>query len=229
MSATQDQAGIQFESRSIEREWINWLRTLPDPLPALRTFTRHYHYFSLNQVVAFSRLLAALTPTDRESMTVLAQVLFEELGEGKLQSVHSILFERFSKSVGIAGVELPLSPSQVLNGVRWYVCELELAFGGSSLPRALATYCFLESSAVATYPPLLEALRAQGFSEGDLEFFVRHATIEVEHAATANRLVERANLSGEQGIAFDDQLRLLEKCWRAFWEDISKACQQAYT
>ena len=222
---TQDQVA---NSPSVEQQWINWIRSLSDPIPALRAFARHYHYFSLNQVVAFSRLLGVIPPTDRKSMAVLGEVLFEELGGGEFDSVHSIVFERFAKRVGLNVDELPLTPSEVAKGVRWYVCELESAFGGRSLARALATYCFLESSAVETYGPLLEALRAHRFSEDDLKFFVLHSQIEIEHSKAAHQLAEQANLSAADKIQFDDQTRLLTKCWRAFWEDIWEVCRKAY-
>lgn len=228
MTASHPTPSQVANSPSVEQQWIKWILSLNDPIPALRVFARHYHYFSVNQVVAFSRLFGVIPPTDRRSMAVLGEVLFEELGGGKYNSVHSIVFERFAKQVGINVDELPLLPSAVVDGVRWYVCELKVAFGGDSLARALATYCFLESSAVETYGPLLEALRAHHFSEDDLEFFVRHSGIEIEHSKAAYHLAERANLSAAEKIQFDDQTKLLEKCWRAFWEDIWEACRKAY-
>lgn len=216
------------EAFKVEQDWMQWLKTLTDPRPALQAFGRQYHYFSLNQVVAFSRLLSTIPRTDRESMALFAEVLYEELGTGKLSAVHSVVFERFAKATGIDTGELPLSPGQVIDGVRWYICELEMAFGGNSLARALSTYCFLESSAVKTYGPLLETLRSLGFSDLDLEFFVQHAKIEIEHAKAAQSLVERAKLSDEQKLDFNDQSRLLDRCWIAFWKDMRKVCELAY-
>ncbi len=212
---------------SVEHQWMQWVVKSSDPRFAIRTFAKHYHYFSINQVVAFSRLLATIPRTDRESMALFAEVLFEELGSGKHNLVHSIIFERFAKAAGIDPGELPLKPGQVAPGVRWYVCELEMAFGGNSLPRALATYCFLESSAVATYGPLLETLRSLGFSETELDFFIRHSEIEIEHSKAAHQLVERAHLSSDQMIEYHDQTLLLDKCWKIFWTDIWKECQEA--
>ena len=213
---------------AIEQDFIDWLRDLPDPLPALRVFARHYHYFSANQVVAFARLFTVIPRADREALAVLAEVLYEELGNGKKDDVHSVLLEEFAAAAGVSIQELPLPPGQVADGVRWYVCELEMAFGGRSLPRALATYCFLESSAVATYGPLLDVLRATKlFTESQLTFFARHATIESEHAAAAQRLAERARLSAADRAEFDDQWALLRRSWAAFWRDIWDAARKA--
>jgi hypothetical protein len=97
---------------------------------------------------------------------------------------------------------------------------LDAAFGGTSLARALATYCLLESSAVDTYGPLLSILRGFRFTDLDLEFIEKDATIEVEHAAAAAKMVERAGLSSKERIELDDQTVLLERCWQVFWRDI---------
>lgn len=212
---------------SAESDWMQWLGHLPDAQPALRAFACHYHYFSLNQVAAFSRLLAGIPRTDRTALALFADVLYEELGRGTLGAVHSVVFERFARAVGVDPAALPLPPSQVAPGVRWYVCELELAFGGPSLARALATYSFLESAAVQTYGPLLQTLRGLNYTAEQLEFFARHATVEVEHAEAARQLVERAALTPAQREEFEDQTTLLGRAWQAFWHDIHAAGRAA--
>lgn len=206
-------------STGSETVWMNWLSRRRDPLPALRTFSRHYHYFSIHQVTAFSRLFQALPVTERESLALLADVLHEELGRGRPDRVHSILFERFAHAVGVDVSTLPLASSVVAPGVRWYVAELELGFGGGSLAAALATYLFLESSAVQTYPPLLALLRSFGLGEADLEFFSLHAAVEVEHAEAAQAMVRRAGLSPGD-VEFNEQTALLRQVWERFWVDI---------
>ena len=206
-----------------EMAWIGWLAGLDNPLAALRAFSRQYHYFSMNQVVAFSRIFATIPATDRTSLALLSKVLFEELGEGRPDRVHSVLFERFARAVGTDIARLPISEGDVVPGVRDYVGELRAAFGGP-LPRALAAYLFLESSAVETYGPLLQALGTFGIADEDLEFFAIHAGLEPEHAAAAASMVERAGLSGAARDAFDDQTARMGERWARFWIDIHAAC-----
>ena len=213
---------------SIELRWMRWLEEQADPRPALQIFSQQYHFFSLHQVVAFSGLFRIVKPTDRESLALLAGVLYEELGSSNACGAHSILFERFAASCGVDVGQLPLPSAKVAPGIRWYVCELHSAFGGSSLPRALATYQFLESSAVETYGPLLQLLLRVGFAENELEFFVLHARVEVEHEKAASMMVERANFSGSDLADFDDQKALLNRAWNAFWQDLWTSCKAAY-
>lgn len=208
--------------------WMEWLEQQSDSRPALRAFCKQYHYFSINQVIAFSRLFGVVGSNDRNSLALLASVLHEELGSGDPKRVHSVLFEKFAVECGIDVTELPLSPSNVVPGVRSYVLELYSAFDGLSLPRALATYQFLESSAVETYGPLLKLLARIGFDADALEFFALHATVEIEHAAAAQNMVKRAGFSGEDSAAFADQKALLSKTWSAFWRDIWTNCRAAY-
>jgi hypothetical protein len=68
----------------MEQRWMKWLGGLANWKSALCDFVTHYHYFSVNQVIAFSRLFGCLPRTDRDSLAMLAEVLFEELGNGKL-------------------------------------------------------------------------------------------------------------------------------------------------
>ncbi len=216
-----------MESNKQEQDWIEWLGTLKDPHPALRAFSKSYHYFSLHQVIAFARLFQAIPFCDRKSLAMLADVLHEELGRGSEKRVHSVLFERFAAAVGVDVSTLPLAEADVLPGVLAYVHELETAFGGKSLPYALATYQFLESSAVETYGPLLARLRSLGFSEDDLEFFALHAEVEVEHAQSARDMVERQRFTTQELEQYHGQLERLQGLWNQFWSDIISASRQA--
>lgn len=214
-------------SKSQEHLWIEWLRDLDNPFPALRAFSAHYHYFSLHQVIAFSRLFQVIPPGDRKSLAMLADVLHEELGRGAADRVHSALFERFAAAVGTDMTQLPLDEREVLPGVLAYVRELDEAFGGASLPRALGTYQFLESSAVETYGPLLQTLRSFGISEPALEFFALHAEVEIEHAQAARDMVERQSFGPEEMEAFQRQIIVMQGLWSRFWREIFEASRHA--
>ncbi|MDJ0732636.1 MAG: iron-containing redox enzyme family protein [Nostocaceae cyanobacterium] len=206
---------------------MEWIKQQDDPYPALRVFSENYHYFSINQAVSFARLFSVIPAHDRDSLVFLADMLHQELGQGKSDTVHSVIFERFAKAVGVDMSKLPLAADQVVEGVRWYACELDRGFGGS-LPCALATYQFVEGSGIDTYAPLLGILRDIGLSEEDLEFFTLHAEVEIDHTAIAANIVERARetFTPEQNQAFNTQKWLLQRAWEQFWGDILLACQR---
>ena len=126
----------------------------------------------------------------------------------------------------MAPQQLYLDPSHVLPGVRAYVAELDRAFSTGTRQEALATYVFLESSAVDTYGPLVDALRTLGFTDDDVEFFDLHAGVEPEHAAAADSMLQRHGLSADEP-AVKVQQEKLAGLWHAFWEEIDQACRQA--
>jgi pyrroloquinoline quinone (PQQ) biosynthesis protein C len=217
---------MSTEPTTPEARWIAWLQTAPEVEKALRAFCPHYFYFSYRQVVAFSGLFTKVDPLDRESLAMLADVLHEELGRNDPERVHSRLFERFAASLGLSPAELRMDPVRVLPGVRAYVAELERAFGSGSQAEALAAYLFLESSAVDTYAPLVETLRALGCSDENIEFFELHAGVEPEHAAAAEAMLRRHGLHGGDP-AVEEQTRRMAELWRDFWEQIDQRCHEA--
>lgn len=209
-----------------EARWISWLEGADDARTALRAFCPHYFYFSYRQVIAFPGLFGLVDPFDRASLAMLASVLHEELGEGDPERVHSVLFERFAQAVGADPAALKIPEDDVLPGVRAYVAELERVFTAGPREDALATYVFLESSAVETYGPLVGALRSVGLSEADVEFFSLHATVEEEHARLANEMLQRYGLSPEhQAVAA--QTQRLAGLWHDFWSEIDELSRAA--
>ena len=215
--------------RSFEQEWIEWLAGL-DPIPlkaALRFFCGQYLYFSMRQVIAFTGVFRTLGPLDRESLTMLGDVLHEELGRGSLERVHSILFERFALSAGVEPSNLQIPESEITAGVRGYVEELSDAFFSGDVARTLAAYDFLESSAVKTYGPLTELFRGFGFSEQAIEFFALHAEVEQDHADSARRMVERQKFGKEEQDLFEYQQVRMANLWAGFWRDIFAGCRNS--
>lgn len=218
--------GTDAGASTPEAGWIAWLGETGDPAAALRAFCPHYFCFSYRQVVAFSGLFKQVDPLDRESLAMLADVLFEELGQGREEQVHSLLFERFAASVGLSPEQLRLEEDRVLPAVMAYVEELERAFADGSRAEALATYVFLETSAVDTYGPLVATLLRRGFSDHDVTFFERHAGVEPQHAEAAEAMLRRHGL----GIAHPEVAAQIEKLaglWRAFWTEIDEECRRA--
>lgn len=211
-----------------ERGWIDWLRGLSSDKRkiALATFCPHYHYFSVHQVIAFTGLFRRISPLERETLAMLGDVLHEELGRGDPTQVHSVLFERFAASTGVNIIGV-LPRDEVAPGVRAYVTELERAFMHASMPEAIAAYQFLETSAVETYGPLLEALTDFGFNAKETKFFALHAQVEVEHAAAAEEMFERQEFAKHDEDLHRRQLRVMADLWDEFWASIALHTRKA--
>lgn len=211
---------------SAEREWLVWLAEQPDPIPALRLFATHYHFFSLRQVIAFTGLFRRVSPTDRESLASLGEVLHEELGGGNPRQVHSILFERFARAVGVDIDRLPLSEHVVAPGIRAYVDTLFEIFDGESAAAACAAYVFLESSAVETYQPLLATLTSLGIHPDALEFFARHAQVEPGHKEAAEAIAGRY-VDDTTRADYEATIARLAAKWNGFWRSVAEMTTRA--
>lgn len=214
---------------SAEQSWIQWVNGLSDPGPAIREFAVQYHYFSMHQIVAFSRALASISPENRRALSRLASVLRDELGTPGTDEAHSLVFERFALSAGVAKAQLPPPASRVHPAVRSYVRTLESAFSSAAPPHVLGAYLFLEGSAVRSYDPILQLLRslASKVPNLDLEFFEIHATLEPSHLDEAEELVRDHKLSAADFALLEWQKQRLSNRWDAFWVGVTAACEAA--
>ncbi len=204
-----------------ERLFFDAVRRSDAPTKLLARFGVQYHFFSLHQIHAFCGIFRLLNATEREVTATIAEVVFEELGEGDSKRIHSVLLENFLSEVGVVCSSLPLERDAVVPGVRDYVDALYSAFWGNDRARALATYCFLENSAIETYPALVALLSECGISKQNLEFFELHSGLEIEHAAAASRLASQLVVSSEDSTRFNHQFSAMNETWNRFWNDIT--------
>jgi len=217
-------------SAGAETAFIHAVAHNENPIRALRAYAEQYHFFSLHQIRAFAGIVAHIPATDRAALSIVASVLHDELGRGIAADVHSVVFERFAASIGVDVRRLPLPETRIIDGVRGYVAELFDAFGPrSTLPRALATYVFLERSAVQTYAPFLAMLRQLGERDMDLTFFELHAVMEIEHEQAAADLANRYLTSREAAKQGQGQMRRMEDAWQSFWVNMRRHTLAAAT
>jgi pyrroloquinoline quinone (PQQ) biosynthesis protein C len=211
----------ESQCRHPEQTWIQWIRETENPSEGLRQFAAHYHYFSVHQITSLTKLVQLLSPTDAQSLAELGQVIFDELGEGDARHVHSVMFQRFARALGVDPALLPLQSADVLPSVRAYLEALDTAFSGPDLGRAIGAYVFLERSAVRLYQPLLEALAGAGVPHEALEFFRVHAEVELRHSGTAEALVLRlCPAQAPIRESFDAELEHLAALWNAIFRDL---------
>jgi len=200
-------AEIAFFQRIYERE---------DPL--ISQWAQQYHYFSLHQAPLLAKLIVALNPVDYVSLTTIAKSLYEEFGSGSVNRTHSMLLACFCHAAGIRTVLLPIRKSEVIPQLRKYLDGIDMAYLSGDLSTALGAYCFLERSAVLSYPTMLSELLRIGFSRDELIFFETHVIQEAEHAKGALSIANRMITSQESIRKFTYQFKEMEILWRNVWE-----------
>ena len=183
----------------------------------LRQWAANYHYFSFHQAPLLGILVSSLDPTDVATLTEVSTALFEEFGSGRVEQVHSNLFVRFCAALGIEEAALPIPPTDVEPEVSAYLNFIEHAYRSEIPGVALGAYCFLERSAVQSYPMMLNAFRQLGFNEEDLIFFSTHVIQEAGHDAGAVRIAERSICSETQLAGFSQGLELGSIAWAKMW------------
>ncbi|MES2216809.1 MAG: iron-containing redox enzyme family protein [Pseudomonadota bacterium] len=207
-------------SLSSKDQWLDLLKNHKDKKTILTLFCKNYYFFSLHQIRAFSRIIKLFPAEDCNSLSLIASVVYDELGKGIPEKAHSYLFHKFALSVD-SRIKLSCEDNQVVLGVKKYLNDLWDSFDGNSLPKALAAYVFLEETAVAFYPKILKILESCSFKSGDsLEFFYLHAILEVEHEKAANELVIQQNFSSVEQKIYNIQFEYLKRSWEVFWQDI---------
>jgi pyrroloquinoline quinone (PQQ) biosynthesis protein C len=199
-----------------EERFFDALRDRGDP--ALAHWARSYHFFSLSQARLLALVVGALPATDYQSLAEVAKALHEEYGSGDADAVHSRLFARFCEALGLPPEDLPVPHQQVEPGVLQYLQAIEAGYRSGDPGVMLATYCFLERSAVLSYPLMLRRLQALGFSAADLVFFSTHVVQEAQHDQGAQQLAQRLVRTPGEAQGFVRQLQTMQQAWAGFWQ-----------
>jgi pyrroloquinoline-quinone synthase len=193
----------------------------------LGAFARQYHFFSIMQANLIPALIQCFPPTDTRALAELSEILADEYGNGKPDKVHSEIFKKFARAVGVNTENLPIAAHEVLPGIHAYLDGIKKAYTSGDLARVLAAYSFLERSAVHSYAPLLAAFREVGLDEEDLLFFPLHVELEPEHAETAVSFVRSRLTSQDELDRFEKEVSAFGERWASFWSDLNDAAHQA--
>ena len=195
--------------------------------PALARWAPQYHFFSVSQARLLGLVVGALDMRDYDSLVEVTKALFEEYGSGERDAVHSRLFARFCAALGLDTAQLPLAPRDVLPGVLGYVQAIESGYLSKEPGVMLATYCFLERSAVLSYPLMLERQQALGFTPQELIFFSTHVVQEAGHEQGAFQMADRLLRSSQDARGFTHQVDRMQQAWTCFWAHFGGAEVQA--
>ncbi|MBS0342174.1 MAG: iron-containing redox enzyme family protein [Proteobacteria bacterium] len=207
-----------------EEAFFRSLRGRDDP--ALARWARQYHFFSGSQARLLGLVVGALDMQDHASLVEVTRALFEEYGSGQRDAVHSQLFARFCAALQLDPAQLPLAPCDVLPGVLGYVQAIDAGYRSTRPGVMLATYCFLERSAVLSYPLMLERLQALGFSPEDLTFFSTHVVQEAAHEQGAFQMAHRLLRTTQEAHGFKQQVERMQEAWMCFWAHFGSAAAQ---
>ncbi|WP_398494365.1 iron-containing redox enzyme family protein [Variovorax sp.] len=185
--------------------------------PRLSHWATNYHFFSTSQAKLLALVVCALPETDHDALTEVTKALYEEYGSGNVEAVHSRLFARFCLALGLHAEQLPISRNAVEPGILGYLQAIEAGYRSADLAVVLGTYCFLERSAVMSYPLMHDRLLELGFSPAELVFFSTHIVQEAQHDLGASSMMRRFIGSASQQRAFDRQLLRMQEAWSQFW------------
>lgn len=198
-----------------EEAFFSGLRHRRDP--RLAHWAKNYHFFSASQARLLGLVVTAIPTTDHRSMVEVTKALYEEYGSGNAEAVHSRLFVQFCIALGLRAELLPIARSAVEPGVLAYLQAIEAGYRSSEPAVMLATYCFLERSAVLSYPLMQARLHELGFSQSELVFFSTHVVQEAQHDMGASSMAQRFIRVPSEQRAFDFQLWRMQGAWERFW------------
>lgn len=210
-----------LELPAAEERFFAGLRNRQDP--QLSHWAQNYHFFSVSQAKLLALVIEAMPVTDYRSMTEVSKALYEEYGSGEVEAVHSRLFARFCVALGLDSSALPAPRNAVEPGVLHYLQAIEAGYRSSDSAVMLATYCFLERSAVLSYPLMLARLQELDFTADDLIFFSTHVVQEAGHDLGALEMAQRFIRTSRERQFFELQLLRMQGAWERFWMSFGAA------
>lgn len=175
----------------------------------------------------FNHLLARILVhcPDEDARVVIAENLYEELGEGDVGATHPELFRRFTRAIGIADRLLERIPAEP--ETTWLVdTYLGLAERRGYLA-ALAAVCFASEGIVSVlYTHLRQGIvEARSLPEESLIFFDLHISADVGHAARLSHIVETRAVSPED---VNQATAAIEEALDARWEFFTAVERRAH-
>ena len=120
---------------------------------------------------------------------VIADNLWDELGEGDMARAHPVLFRRFTRAIGIDDARLEQIPAEPETRA---LIDTYLGFAGKhGLVGSLGAICYSSEGIVATlYSHLQKALmRTITFKPEDLIFFDLHIHVDDGHAKQLEEVI----------------------------------------
>ena len=145
----------------------------------LQTFGRHY-YQHVKRTRLYAAAVLARTPYEEVQMAI-ASVLWDEYGQGDMNQTHPAQFRRLLRALNLTEAEGDrpdlLPELERYRDTQYRLCTEHDVWIGLGVV-ALA----MELPIPALYEHLVEGFTKCGLKEDDLEFFIKHGPMDVNHA-----------------------------------------------
>lgn len=177
----------------------------------------------------FTRFLAkalAACPNE-EARMVIAENLWDELGEGDPQRAHAALFRRFTRALGISDAQLAATPAEPETSalIDTYL-GLSDRYGVLGILGAL---CYASEGIVAALYSQIQAglLSAFAFEKDDLSFFDVHIHVDGGHADKLESIVLPQLGSPHELELVESAIRAALDARRCFFDGVLRCAQRS--
>ena len=179
--------------------------------------------FSREFNVILARALAACP--EEAARVVIAENLWEELGEGNSEATHPALFRRFTRALGITdhALEEARMEPETKQLIATY-CELPDRHGYVA---AIAAICYASEGIVRTlYTQLERGIRATvNVRDEDLVFFDLHIRVDDGHAAHLERLIRPRLGTMDDATQIERAIRIALDARCRFFDGVVRAAE----
>jgi pyrroloquinoline-quinone synthase len=146
-------------------------------------------------------LVAQLVNTEDEAVAdELTDVLYSELGSGRIKNRHELLYRDFLRSTGMDIHEAMTRP--MLPSTRAYIDGMEQLYSSGNHAIALGASFGLENMAITMWDhliPGLKKLKNERYSGMDMTYFTFHRDLESTHEDAMEKAVAAMDGAGASG------------------------------
>jgi pyrroloquinoline-quinone synthase len=171
---------------------------------------------------AFTGILASalVRCPDEEVRLVVAENLWEEMGEGDAERCHAALFRRFTRAIGISDAELHAAP--ILPGTQRLIDTYVGLADRYGYIGALGAVCYASEGIVSSlYRAILTGIEgAVPVPREALAFFDVHLVVDTGHADKLERVVNPRVKTAEQAHRVRAAIREAMDARVAFFDDV---------
>ncbi|MCW8130087.1 MAG: iron-containing redox enzyme family protein [Planctomycetota bacterium] len=162
-----------------------FVRNLSEPGRVSREQARRFaiaYYPHIFRTRLYQANALGICPDERVQY-VLAEILYDEYGEGDFARTHPAVYRKFLDALGVPAAEQSIEPA-FPELVLYVDAMMRLTQSGDWLAAAAAVGIASEWPIPSLYGAFLKGLRTvPGLKEDDLELFVSHIGIDEEHSA----------------------------------------------
>ena len=203
-----------------------WRRFREDRLAKSQTRVFLLHYYEhVKRTRLYAATVLARTPFE-QIQGAIASVLWDEYGQGDMEQTHPAQFRKLLRVVHLTEDDWDSSPVlpelEMYSDVHFRLCtDYNVWVGLGVIGIAM------ELPIPVLYEHLVDGFRKSGLTEDDLEFFVKHGPMDVQHAnlLLSAMVPHLAHLEDRQALRFgalrsmEARSILMDGLTRVVWKD----------